>query len=492
MNTTIFQFFHWYFPVDKNLWNHAKDEAPHLAELGVTHMWLPPAYKSAKGTDEPGYAVYDLYDLGEFDQKGSVRTRYGTKEEYLQCINAIHEKKMAVLADIVLNHKTGADELEKIPVHLVNKENRNEKVSEEKTVEAHTRFTFPGRQQQYSNYIWDWRSFSGVGENGEIHLILNEHTNGTWENVPEHQYGNYDFLLGCDIEFRNAAVRQELKNWGKWYFETTGIDGFRLDAVKHITADFYPEWLSFLKQECNRDFFCMGEYWKNELAPLLSYIDATNGAIQLFDVPLHFNFHRASKQGAAFDLRQIFDNTLIAAKPELAISFVDNHDTQPLQSLESWVEEWFKPHAYALILLRLQGTPCVFYTALYGAEYSDGKEGQEHKIVIMPTDALATLMRVRAAYAYGEQYDYFDTANIVGWTRTGSDEMPNSGCAVLITNADAGEKTMSLGEKHAGRSVFNILGDQNYELLLNEKGEGLFTVEAGNISVWVLKEADKK
>jgi len=128
MNTTIFQFFHWYFPAEQHLWNRSKEEAQHLADLGVTHVWLPPAYKSAKGTEEPGYAVYDLYDLGEFDQKGTVRTRYGTKQEYIDCISTIHGKNMQVVADIVLNHKLGADEKEEVPVRLVSKENRNEKM----------------------------------------------------------------------------------------------------------------------------------------------------------------------------------------------------------------------------------------------------------------------------------------------------------------------------------------------------------------------------
>ena len=66
-NLTLFQFFHWYYNAEGNLWQHASDESARLADLGVTHVWLPPAYKSALGTEEPGYAVYDLYDLGEFD-----------------------------------------------------------------------------------------------------------------------------------------------------------------------------------------------------------------------------------------------------------------------------------------------------------------------------------------------------------------------------------------------------------------------------------------
>src|SRR4030095_6749197 len=96
----------------------------------ITHVWLPPAYKSSQGTGEPGYAVYDLYDLGEFDQKGTVRTRYGTKQEYLDCIKAIHDNGMDVIADIVLNHKHGGDEAELVKVQQVNADNRTEYVGE--------------------------------------------------------------------------------------------------------------------------------------------------------------------------------------------------------------------------------------------------------------------------------------------------------------------------------------------------------------------------
>ena len=153
MNTTIFQFFHWYFSSDNNLWNHVADKAQELSDLGVTHVWLPPAYKSAFGATEAGYAVYDLFDLGEFDQKETIRTKYGTKQEYMDCIKALHDKKMDVLADIVLNHKIGADEKEIVPVQEVKDDDRNDKVSQKIDVEADTRFTFPGRKGKYSQYM---------------------------------------------------------------------------------------------------------------------------------------------------------------------------------------------------------------------------------------------------------------------------------------------------------------------------------------------------
>lgn len=54
-------------------------------------------------------------------------------------------------------------------------------------------------------------------------------------------------------------------------------------------------------------------------------------------------------------MRRIFEGTLTDVRPEYAVTFVDNHDTQPGQALESFVQAWFKPLAYALILLRDDG-----------------------------------------------------------------------------------------------------------------------------------------
>lgn len=487
MNKTIFQFFHWYSS-EENLWHFAADQSQRMSDLGITNVWLPPAYKSGSGTHEPGYAAYDLYDLGEFDQRGSVRTKYGTKEDYLHCIGAFHYKSIGILADIVLNHKVFADEEEEVPVIEVNKINRNEIISEEHTITAHTRFTFPGRQGKYSDFIWDWHSFTGIKVDDRIYIIMNEHTNGTWGDVMETRFGNYDYLLGCDIEFRNPAVREELKNWGKWYVETTDVSGFRLDAVKHINTDFFPEWLTYLQETLNRQFFCIGEYWKADLDPLLHYIEATREMIQLFDVPLHFNFHTASKAGADYDMRQILDNTLVQHKPQLAITFVDNHDTQPLQALESWVEPWFKPHAYAIILLREQGIPCVFYTDLYGAHYEDDKDGQHYSIDLTIIGELEKLMFTRKTAAYGEQHDYMDDAHIIGWTRSGIPEMEGSGCAVLLTNSDGGEKHMYIGTEHAGKQMVNLFGDPAFEITVNDNGETTFFVDAGKIALWVFKQ----
>ena len=106
---TMLQYFHWYMPHDGSLWRQIKSDAPRLREIGFTSIWFPPACKGSHGAYSEGYDIYDLYDLGEFDQKGSVRTKYGTRQEYLEAIDAVHENGMQAIVDIVLNHKAGGD-----------------------------------------------------------------------------------------------------------------------------------------------------------------------------------------------------------------------------------------------------------------------------------------------------------------------------------------------------------------------------------------------
>ena len=47
----------------------------------------------------------------------------------------------------------------------------------------------------------------------------------------------------ADLDMDSPYVVEELKRWGKWYLEETNVDGFRLDAIKHIRFDFFNEWL---------------------------------------------------------------------------------------------------------------------------------------------------------------------------------------------------------------------------------------------------------
>lgn len=149
-NAVILQGFEWYLPDDGNHYNKLKEMAKHFAEVGFNAVWLPPFCK-ATGTNDVGYGIYDLYDLGEFDQKGSVRTKYGTKEELISMIETLHENNIAVYGDIVLNHKAGADEEETFKAIQVEEVDRNKEIGEPHDIKAWTRFTFPGEMGNIQN-----------------------------------------------------------------------------------------------------------------------------------------------------------------------------------------------------------------------------------------------------------------------------------------------------------------------------------------------------
>lgn len=354
-----------------------------------------------------GYDTYDLFDLSEFDQKGSVRTKYGTKDEFIEATQALHDRGVQVIVDFVFNHKAGGDESELMKVMKINEKNRLENISEPYEIEAFSRFTFPGRNGQYSDFIWDKHCFSGVdydhrNQKHGIFNLMSEYGND-WEEMITNEKGNYDFLMFCDIKFRNPAVKDELLKHVTWLHELTYCDGVRLDAVKHIPPAYFQEFLYLLRERTGKDIFAVGEYWApGHLEVLTKYIDATEGTMSLFDSALQHSFHVASNLGSQFDLREIFNKSLVSDNQELAVTLVDNHDTQPLQALEAPVEAWFKPLAYALILLRKDGYPCVFYPDLFGASYWDkGDDGQDYEIFINRVDELESMLYVRKDFAFG-------------------------------------------------------------------------------------------
>ena len=142
--------------------------------------------------------------------------------------------------------------------------------------------------------------------------------------------------MGCDLDFQSEEVRAEVTAWGKWYLDTTGVDGFRLDAVKHISAWFFPEWLDAMEKHAGKDLFVVGEYWTPELETLHWYLDRLGGRLSVFAVPLHYAFHDASRAAGQYDMRRLLEGALMQDRAKGAVTFVDNHDSQPCRPSSRW------------------------------------------------------------------------------------------------------------------------------------------------------------
>ena len=485
-NGVMFQFFHYRYKTGGFLWKELAVKAADLSQKGITAIWFPPPYKGATGKNDVGYGVYDLFDLGEFEQKDTKPTKYGTREELEAALEKVREAKMQAYVDTVFNHKTGGDETELVHACHVDRNDRNI-TYECRDIEIWSHFKFKGRRNDegkldYSTMEWHWWHFDSADwddlrKEEKIYRLKDKQ----FETPVSLEYGNYDYLLGVDLDTSHPEVDGELRYWGRWIVDNLKVDGFRIDAIKHIRSEYFKDWLNHIRVHFSGlDLFAVGEYWTGNVDELHGYISATEGTLSVFDVPLHYRFFSASNSGSNYDMRTILDRTMMKEQPFLAVTFVDNHDTQPGEKLESWVEPWFKPLAYAIVLLRKEGYPCIFYGDYYGDRYTrdDGLDAVMYSHQFL----LDRFLSARKAYGYGEQHDYFDHPNTIGWTRLGDTNHPGS-MAVVLTNGSEGYKWMNMFRANA--RYLDTTEHLEHVVTTNNDGWGKFPCLGGSVSVWL-------
>lgn len=478
-NKTAMQYFEWYLENDGKHWKRLTADADHLKNKGISHIWMPPAFKATSSNDV-GYGVYDLFDLGEFDQKGTIRTKYGFKNEYLEAIHTLKSKGILPLADVVLNHKAAADRLETFQVIEVDPTDRTVELSEPFTIRGWTNFTFEGRKNTYNDFKWHWYHFTGTDYDAKrkksgIYLIQGDNKGWADDELVDNENGNYDYLMYADLDFKHPEVLKNLYDWAHWFIKTTGIGGFRLDAVKHIDSFFMGNFIRDMKESYGDDFYVFGEFWNPDTKANQDYLEKIEHRFDLVDVRLHQNLYQASIDKEDYDLSTIFEGSLVATSPDRAVTFVENHDTQKGQALESTVEDWFKPAAYALILLRQHGLPCLFYGDYYGVAGEFAQQSFK--------EILDKLLDLRQNLAYGEQIDYLDEPNCIGWTRSG--HKGQSPLAVVLSNSAATTKRMFIGTAYAGQVFYDYLGHAKATVTIDCDGWGEFPVLERSVSAWI-------
>ncbi|KIX96715.1 uncharacterized protein Z520_07434 [Fonsecaea multimorphosa CBS 102226] len=487
-NYCMLQGFEWNVPADQKHWVRLQNALQDLKNIGIDNVWLPPACKGQGGEQANGYDIYDLYDVGEFEQKGSKSTKWGPREDLDQLSNKAKELGIGLYFDAVLNHKAGADRKEKCRVVEVDQSDRNKEIGEPFEIEAWLGFDFPGRGDKYSAQKYHWEHFSGTDydaatEKTGIFRILGE--NKHWSHSVGDEAGNADFLMFADLDYSHPEVAKDVIHWSEWVVNELKLKGFRFDACQHFSERFTNDLVKHLEEKFGKDqLFLVGEYWSGDRQEMLEWLNNMNHRFSLYDSPLVYSFSQISKTEKG-DLRKVFDNSLVQAKPESAVTVVMNHDTQPGQTVETPIEGFFKPIAYALILLRREGYPCVFYGDLYGMK---GKQAEPPAC----GGKLPHLVLARKLFAYGDQDDYFDEdPNCLGFVRRGTEDR-KSGLACVMSNADPGTKRMFVGKEHAGEVWTDVLGWQQDEVRIGEDGFGEFMCPGTSVSVWVSKDAESR
>ncbi len=508
LDDVMMQAFYWDVPVDEQAkngswWDHLREMAPELKAAGISSLWTPVPAKGNWGIVDSGYGIYDHYDLGNYDQKGTMETRYGSRAELEQMIGAMHDVGISVYSDVVLNHLYGGDEnLEANPVV--------------------TAYVKAGRGEPYPESDIRWADSVA---HTRTHLFFPKHT-GEGEPNYEWHYGHFhpssdgdsltDFtddvlrprtkFFGNDLDTYSEEVQQRLCDWGKWLKGTVGFDGFRLDFVRGLQPEFVSRWVKGLPLQDGQQPFIVGEYWAADGRYIKEWVDsvAAGGAdVHAFDFPLKFTLtDMCNKSGDEFDMSQLAHAGMIRNSDGFAlpagnvVTFVDNHDTG--KENDKWLTKDFAM-AYAYILTH-EGTPCVFYPHYYAVTQHDVDDKSLE--VTAPADlqlAIRELIDIRRQYL---------GSTLTVLTETGRPEPADiirhvyvarrlgngtkDGAIIMLNNHDTDTLSVTITVDADG---FNDWSGQTLVNLLNPKqtatvsSAGRATLSAPNrgYSIWVLK-----
>ncbi len=274
--------------------------APRLASAGFGAIWFPSPVKGMAGPYSMGYDPYDHFDLGEYNQKGSIETRFGSKQELINAINIFHRVGMEVWADAVMNHMNGGEQ--------------------KLAYECKPYPAFPDSEYMLFNYP----NGSGRFRKNASHFYPNLQTCDV--NPPYH--GDPVFQFGVWLAHDKQNVKDSLIVWGQYLRNVLGFDGFRLDAAKHMDPIFVGPWL----QNVNSGGYAVAEYYgsANEIATWLHYTqNVFGGDVSVFDFPLRFTLKdMCDNTNGSFDMNYLDGAGLVnyGISGYDVATFVDNHD----------------------------------------------------------------------------------------------------------------------------------------------------------------------
>lgn len=275
-----------------------------LADLGVTALWITPVVKNidgfvtGAGFPDWGYHGYWADDFYRIDP------RFGTEEELKALVDDAHARGIKVLLDVVYNH--------------------------------------PGYDSRY----------------------VTEPRFRTWVRSEDQGNCGSDDLTSClsglpDFRTELPEVRDYLYEAHMGLAERVGLDGFRLDTVKHVTHDFWQEHRRLTRERLGKGFFLVGEVWGGDAGSLDPWFAGDE-----MDAGFDFSFQGSTLgfllgrgRPVAFDRylekrHEVRDGYLLA-------HFLGSHDTPTaLYQLDGDVARF---RLAALLQMTTAGIPTVYY-----------------------------------------------------------------------------------------------------------------------------------
>lgn len=286
-------------------WMRLAWECQAISQAGFTAIWVPPVLKGSSGGYSRGYDTFDDYDLGSKDQRGTLSTRWGTRDELQRMVAQCRANGLQVLVDLNVSHRLG----------------------------------------DFGDKLFNYKN--AYGEEGKGRF-----PKGPWDFGP-------DFHFGRLFNFGSSYVRGELQEAGEWLVKSLGTQGFRIDAARFIPPEFLKDYLGH--GELQKQFAVI----ENWVGPDDLYHYVKNGLdsrATAFDFPLWATLREMGMGGGFFDMRRLVRPGLLGRAADLTVTFAENDDTDRYYPTSK-----NKELSYAFIMTS-EGYPCVYWKDyfLYG------------------------------------------------------------------------------------------------------------------------------
>jgi galactose oxidase len=304
-------------------WDHLASQANLLRRAGFTAIWLPPVLKTSDG-DKPGsdgYGPFDDYDIGSKNQKGSLATRFGNREQLQRSIAILRANGLDVYLDMVEHQRVGD--------------------------------TTP--------FVFRYLGSDGTPDAGRF---PKDPTNFVPQVPRDPALGGPpadDFPFGRELAPINAKpphyVFDNLIAAADWLTRSLDVQGYRLDDVKGLSTEFL---LPFLNSKSMNGKFAVGEFFDGNRDLVNGWIFnplGMQGRPSAFDFPLKFALNALCDTPGGFNMADLDHVGLAGISPFNAVTFVENHDTD-LNADQKIIINKMLGYAY---ILTSEGYPCVYY-----------------------------------------------------------------------------------------------------------------------------------
>ncbi|MDF1697721.1 MAG: alpha-amylase family glycosyl hydrolase [Saprospiraceae bacterium] len=201
---------------------------------------------------------------------------------------------------------------------------------------------------------------------------LNFRPNGN----PTQLAGDLDAMLFFyDYDQDVLSTKEELRDWTQWLDSDVGIEGLRMDAVKHFPSSFVSYLMDELQASGQSPDLAVGEFFDFNASALKGWTDAVNNGmgaaaqaeidVKVFDFALRGDLKSACDQ-FGYDDRNVFNSGIVkgaAGNRDHVVTFINNHDFRHTD--EPVINDPILPYAYILTNPEI-GMPTVFYSDYYG------------------------------------------------------------------------------------------------------------------------------